>query len=81
MSLELCPIIFKKALTELTERDIDDFMSHLPLKAYKIYSISKLFAKGSFMEKMTIDQREFYFSVKDEYRQISIKIRNHPLFE
>ena len=55
MSLEICPIIFKRSLQELTERDIDDFMSHLPLKAYKIYSISKLFAKGNYMEKMSLD--------------------------
>ncbi|CDW75482.1 UNKNOWN [Stylonychia lemnae] len=81
LSLEVCPDIFKRSLLELTERDVDDFMSHLPVKAYKIYSTSKIFAKSSYLEKLTIEQREFYHAVKDEYRQIAVKVMNHPLFE
>jgi hypothetical protein len=49
ISMERDPNIFKKALMGLKERDIDDMIQHLPIKAYKIYSVSKQLSKPTFI--------------------------------
>jgi len=53
ISMEVNSSIFKKAICNLTEKDIDDLLIHLPIKAYKIFSISKQLSQSKFLESLS----------------------------